>query len=324
MSLFSYMTSWGEAGLGSKKNAGDSDGNSNMQEDTEEDVKKYQNCDFLTEMQIERQQSSSSTFSVPSSASMHSALSRNEQKSAAIAACCIMDYEDGQMPTLSNNFSGITRRQLLLYRVKHSCYWKIFGLSLATILLFIPSFNHRLLTFVLHTFSILVFAMDLYIIDQLFDDEKRIASRRLLFDSMKVFLVLTSLQTLLELFFPNVFMVHAFALCVSVCKPIVFYYQSRRARDAMEALIRISKKLLRVLLIEMILILVFATVACRLYHNHESFQSLPEAWISLFAREFILKFYCSPEALPIISHLIFFFFFSDAIAVGRMVFITHT
>jgi len=36
-------------------------------------------------------------------------------------------------------------------------------------------------------------------------------------------------------------------------------------------------------LIEMFLILIFAAVACRLYYNHESFQSLPQAWLSLFA-----------------------------------------
>ena len=271
---------WGEAGWVPKKNSG------SFTEDREEDEKNYHY--FAEDMQTVKRQSSSTSFSLSSSGFLGSGLSRKEQSSAAIAACFLKDYEGGQPPTLSNNFSDITRRQLLLYRVKHSFYWRIFGLFVATTFLFVPSFNGRLLTFFLHTCSILVFAADMYMKDQFYDVNHEVETSqtsRLLFHSMKFFLLLLGLQAVLELFFPDNSMIHAFTLAVSVFKPIVFFYQSRRARDALEALIRISKKLLRVILIEMFLILVFATVACRLYYNHESFQSLPQSWLSLFARK---------------------------------------
>ena len=289
-SFSSFMAIWEEAGWRSKKNPG------HYLQDREENENNYQNCDHLIEtMQTGNHQSSSSLFSVLSSASVGSGLSRKEQKSAAIAACFLKDYERGQPPTLSNHFCDISRRQLLLYRVKDSFHWKLCGLSLATILIFVPSFNGRLLTLLLHTYSILVFATDLYMKDQLFDEKHEAGevgtnrTGRHLFHSMKIFLFLLSLQTILELFFPNNSMANYFTLAVSVFKPIVFFYESRRARDALEALIRISRKLLRVILIEMFLILVFATVACRLYYNHESFQTLPQAWLSLFACEFVMN-----------------------------------
>ena len=292
-SFSSFLTNELGVGWGTNKNTG------HYLKDAEEDPKNYQNFDYLTtEGDIGNQQSSSSSFSssASASASIGSGLSRSEQKAATIAACFLKDYEGGQPPTLSSNFAGVTRRQLLLYRVKHSSHWKIFGLSLANLLLFVPSFSRRYLTLILHTYSILVFAIDLYIKDQFFDDQKYKAtteretsrSGRVLFHAMKIFLFLMSLQTVLEFFFTNDSVVHAFALVVSVFKPIVFFYQSRRARDALEALIRISKKLLRVILIEMFLILTFAAVACRLYYNYESFQSLPQAWLSLFACEFVM------------------------------------
>jgi hypothetical protein len=318
--FLSFMTNWEEEG-GSKKIAG------HYLEDREENEKNYQNCDYWTEeiIQTGSQQSSSSSFSLSASASLGNRLSRKEQKSTSIAACFLKDYEGGQPPTLSNNFSDISRRQLLLYRVKHSFKWKIFGLSLATIFLFVPSFNGRMLTLILHTYSILVFAMDLYMKDQFFDDKHEMGevemsrSRRLLFHSMKSFLFLMSLQTILEFFFSNNSVVHAFTLAISVFKPIVFFYESRRARDALEALIRISKKLLRVILIEMFLILVFATVACRLYYKHESFQSLPKSWLSLFACEFVMNRFFART--PANNHLVAHIMSIDLLSRGHMVII---
>lgn len=307
-SFLSFMTNWREEDGGSKKIAG------HYLEDREENEKNYQNCDYWTEevMQTGSQQSPSSSFSLSASTSLGSRLSRKEQQSTAIAACFLKDYEGGQPPTLSNNFSDISRRQLLLYRVKHSFKWKLFGLSLATMFLFVPSFNDRWLTLILHTYSILVFAMDLYMKDQFFHDKHEMGevemsrSRRLMFHSMKSFISLMSLQTILEFFFSNNSVVHAFTLAISVFKPIVFFYESRRARDALEALIRIFKKLLRVILIEMFLILVFATVACRLYYKDENFQSLPQSWLSLFACEFVMNrlFARTPANNHFVAHII--------------------
>ena len=217
-------------------------------------------------------------------------LSRSEQKAATIAACCLKDYERGHSPTLPRNFDGITRQQLILYQVKYSYAWRIFGISLSTFFIFVPSFNRKLLTLFLHAYAILIFSIDLYIKDQFFDDQEYNVIEgkrsRVLFHAMKFLLILLSLQACLQYLFMNSPTVHAFTLAVSVFKPIIFFYESRRARDALEALIRISKKLLHVILIEFFLILIFAAIACRLYYDYESFQSLPQAWVSLFACEF--------------------------------------
>ena len=50
----------------------------------------------------------------------------------------------------------------------------------------------------------------------------------------------------------------------------------------MEALARIARTVIRVLLIEVVLILSFAAVACRLFQDFESFDHLSIAWLSLF------------------------------------------
>ena len=68
----------------------------------------------------------------------------------------------------------------------------------------------------------------------------------------------------------------------SIAKPIVLYYISRQARHAMEALVRIARTVIRVLVIELVLILSFAAVACRLFNDFESFDHLSVAWLSLF------------------------------------------
>ncbi len=295
----SFMSGWGKTKWGSNE--------SEHFTENVEDEKSYHNCDYWAEEpQNINRQSSSSSFSLSSSSMIGSGLLRKEQLSAAIAACFLKDYEGGQPPTLSNNFSDISRTQLLLYRIKHSLYWKWFGLSLATIFLFIPSFNGRLLTFFLHAYSLLVFVADLYMKDQLRGKKGKVQmgqAKFLLFHSMKGFLLLMTLQTVIEPFLLNHRMVHAFSLAISVFKPIVFFYQSRRARDALEALIRISKKLFRVILIELFLILVFATVACRLYYDHDSFQSLPQSWLSLFACKFRGPFSLQERQIHPVPHV---------------------
>lgn len=68
----------------------------------------------------------------------------------------------------------------------------------------------------------------------------------------------------------------------SISKPLVLFYVSSQARDAAAAVGRILKIVLRVLVMEMLLILMFAAVACRLFHNFASFASLDVAWLSLF------------------------------------------
>ena len=265
------------------------------EQDGEETEIQYHSYDFYgEELQAVRNQSTTSSFSHSSSLYLGRGLSRREQLAASIAACFLKDYEAGQPPILSSNFSDITRRQLTIYGIKHSPAWRIFGMMLATILMFVPDFKTRWLTFTLHSLSILLFATDLYMMDELFLGRTRTEmgyTERLLFHLMAIFLLIFGQQNILELFFPDNIIVRTLSLTVAMLKPIVFFYQSRRARDALEALVRISKKLLRVVIIEMFLILVFATIACRLYYNHESFQTLPQSWLSLFACKYTITMF---------------------------------
>jgi hypothetical protein len=227
-------------------------------------------------------------------------LTREEHKAATIAAYFLQDYEEGRPPTLSPNFANISNRQLEIYRIKHSFPWKVFGLTLATMLLFVASdFSNRLLTLLLQMFSVSILAMDLYMKEQLFDEdykhEKRSRMDRVLVVSVMAFLCLFSVQSWVAFLFLANPAVHPSTLAISVFKPIIFFYESRRARDAFEALCGIAKKLIRVILIELYLILAFAAVACRLYYNDESFQNLGQSWLSLFARKYQASFgysYC--------------------------------
>ena len=71
-------------------------------------------------------------------------------------------------------------------------------------------------------------------------------------------------------------------LVSSVFKPLVLFYVSSQARDAFGAVRRILKIVLRVLVMELLLILMFAAVACRMFADFEGFGNLEEAWLSLF------------------------------------------
>ena len=65
-------------------------------------------------------------------------------------------------------------------------------------------------------------------------------------------------------------------------KPIALFYLSNKAKNALEALNRIFRIVLRVLVMELFLILCFATVACQLYSTYDSFHDLSTSWLSLF------------------------------------------
>jgi hypothetical protein len=201
-------------------------------------------------------------------------LSKDEHRAATIAACFLKDYEDGRPPTLSPLFDSIDNRQLQMYRFKHSRSWKLFGLSLATILLFVGNGSNRIWTLSMQMVAITLFGCDLYMKDQLHRDHATNAghpqphssslrstrTERWLMIAVATFLGIFTVQSwLVFLLLDNqTSSIHPSTLAVSIFKPIVFFYESRRARDALEALLRIGKKLLRVILIELFLILTFA------------------------------------------------------------------
>ena len=54
-------------------------------------------------------------------------------------------------------------------------------------------------------------------------------------------------------------------LLSTIFKPLILYYVSSQARDTLEALRRIMRIVIRVLLMELLLILMFAAIVCRLF-----------------------------------------------------------
>ena len=68
----------------------------------------------------------------------------------------------------------------------------------------------------------------------------------------------------------------------SLFKPLMLYYVSSRARDAMDVLGRVARGVSRALLMQMFLILMFAAVSVNLFSDFEEFRQLGTAWLSLF------------------------------------------
>lgn len=75
---------------------------------------------------------------------------------------------------------------------------------------------------------------------------------------------------------------NSLVLFSSIMKPIILFYISTQARDALEAVLAIVNIVFRVLAMEMLIILMFAAVACRLFPQYEAFHKLHTAWLSLF------------------------------------------
>jgi hypothetical protein len=226
----------------------------------------------------------------------------SSQKAATIAACYLMDYESGRPPTLPIQFWKISEYQLKLYEVEFSTWWRWLGLYPATLFMFIAYFQSRIWTTVLHIHAVVIFLIDLYLRHGLFGndwfiDEPR-KTGRLISRAMLAFLLVLGLQSWLWLLWANPEQ-HFSTILASLFKPLIFFYLSRRARDALEALIKVGTILARVVIIELFLILTFAAVACRLYADDEGFGSLAVSWLSLFqckrSHQFILSRWCSKQ-----------------------------
>ena len=69
----------------------------------------------------------------------------------------------------------------------------------------------------------------------------------------------------------------------SLGKPIVLFYVSFRTRNALDALNRVIRIVLRVLLIELFLIFTFGSVAVQLFgDDFDAFGGLPISFLSMF------------------------------------------
>ena len=210
---------------------------------------------------------------------------------ATVAAYFLLDYESSRPPTLPADFATITPRQLALYRFHFSPMWRWF-VNTAIVVLFLSHTQNRLVTAIMHTCVIVIFAIEVQIREILYGtnarQDRQHGDRRLV-RPMVAFLFLLGLESWLWYLFDDKYQntdESSPPLFSSMFKPLVFFYVSSKARDSLEALARISNIVGRVIAIELFLILTFAAIGCRMFGNrHESFHNLSTSWLSLFERK---------------------------------------
>jgi len=210
-----------------------------------------------------------------------------EERAIDIAASFLRDCERGRRPSLPADLTSITDTLLTLRRWKYSLGWQVLT-HLACIALFVSSAlesRNRQEAFGFNLFAILVFVMDMVMGSELrksqfyASDDPVLVLRH---SRMEVW----TMPMILMFFCLGLEMVCTIGssqpLWSGALKPIALFYLSNRAKNAMEALNRIFRIVLRVLVMELFLILCFATVACQLYSEYDSFHDLSTSWLSLF------------------------------------------
>lgn len=219
---------------------------------------------------------------------------RSRKMAAFIAACYLMDYEHGRPPSLSSNFQSITSEQLRLYRIQFSPWWRWLGVNLAVVLLFMAHAVNDISAVGMHTYAVTILLAEVWMKETLYgqDHSRDFGHRdRALVRPMMVFLFALGIESWTRLVMPSELAAmtlsgRPFILVTGIFKPLVLFYTSRKARNALEALQRIGKIVTRVLLIEVFLILSFAAVACRMFRSSSGFETLAVSWLSLFERKY--------------------------------------
>ena len=208
------------------------------------------------------------------SSTMHRSAEEWEQ-AILVASVFLNDYENVRPPTL-RSASDVSRATLFIRSCRYSILWKI-AKVLAVCSLFFASClegsDSIVLPFSLDFFFILVLSADL-----LMQRKLDVSNGNW---TLPTLLMITALfaEMLFVLSFPRL---RGRFIISSIAKPIVLFYCSVKARNAIEAVGRILPTVSRVLALELLVILSFAAVACRLFANFESFRDLPTAWMSLF------------------------------------------
>jgi hypothetical protein len=231
----------------------------------------------------------------------------NREQAVLVAAAFLQDCEANRPATFASaNLQEISSRQVTLYHLLHSRVFLGFKVA-ATFSFFIssflegfeegPAFRGFLLTG-LNLFAISVVVADMSMHFEIrssgpkHNRQRRAAenltpySRRVrtsrsekLVKPVILFCIVLGLENLSRLLVTRD---NGFLMFSSIFKPLILFYVSSQARDALAAVRRIIPIVVRVLVMEMLLILMFAAVACRLFHEYESFQDLKTAWLSLF------------------------------------------
>ena len=214
------------------------------------------------------------------------------QNYVALAASFLRDYEGGRAPTLSTDLDDVTDRQLRLYEYKFGGYSFQASIILASIAIFASSMlegfdvpqEYKLYLTALNLIGSSVFMVDIWFRSQLRGNpdqtqHTRTSRSERLVKPVILFAIILAVENIARVIVtPD----NDIVLFSSLFKPLVLFYTSSKARDALEALRRIIRIVVRVLAMELLLILMFAAVACRLFREFNNFVDLSTAWLSLF------------------------------------------
>lgn len=221
-----------------------------------------------------------------------------EERAIDIAAAFLADCERGQRPSLPADLHSISDTLLQLRRWKYSFTWQVLT-HVACIALFIScAFESRNQpqAYGLNVFAIVVFVMDICMGSEIRKFQYHASDDPVLVlrDSRMEVWTLPMIVLLFSLLVEMVCYtgVENSVLWSGSLKPIALFYLSNKAKNALEAVNRIFRIVLRVLVMELFLILCFATVACQLYVTYDSFHDLSTSWLSLFQCESCVFGYC--------------------------------
>jgi len=244
-----------------------------------------------------------------------SLVNEEERRKFTISAVFLHDFEQSRPCSLSPNIDSITSVQLVAHKFRFSILWQLCVYA-AMCYLFISSYfeghdkgtpTSPMALLVLTVIVDVIFALDMITkriysgydhhsgadngtsADGISPDQHnpnvRKARNRWWNIPMVLLLLALSCETIIKFWvnqlYPNE---GGFELCIwsGVFKPIVFFYVSSKAQDAISALSQVTSIVLRVIFIELFIILCFAAVACHLYSNFSSFTDLPQSFRSLF------------------------------------------
>lgn len=198
-----------------------------------------------------------------------------QAKRCQMASIFLTDYERARPPTLPSKLDSISDTTLRIHKLRYSFLWRSLT-NLAVIALFIACCfegdESVLLPFSLKIFSISVLSSDIAMQRKLNLPDGGLTTPMLILMAC----MLIEMLVIVTWNIPGRF------LLSSIPTPLALFYWSEKARNAFEALRRIAPIVGRVLALELLLILSFAAVACRLYSRFESFATLSTAWLSLF------------------------------------------
>ena len=223
-----------------------------------------------------------------------------EKRAARIAVAFLQDYEISRACTLPDDLDSIKESQLFCRQVRYSTKWKLmlyiaaFGLFSTSIFEGNGDPTSKTLFLLLFYFSSLVFVLDMlmrhyylnatakssdYSSGQTLNKKiyihARQSNQRQWTIPLVLLLTVCTAEASLALFENRVFFSGAF-------KPIVLFYLSSHARDALEALSIVAPVVLQVILMELFIILSFAATATYMYFEYSPFKNLTESFVSLY------------------------------------------